>query len=43
MTRNTLPESKIPAVPPRILLGPGPSNVKSPSAASDDAANDWLS
>ena len=27
MTRNTLPESKIPAVPPRILLGPGPSNV----------------
>ena len=25
MTQNPLPESKIPAVPPRILLGPGPS------------------
>lgn len=27
MKQNTLPESKIPAIPPRILLGPGPSNV----------------
>ncbi len=27
MTRNQLPESQMPLVPPRILLGPGPSNV----------------
>ena len=27
MTQTILPESKIPKVPPRILLGPGPSNV----------------
>ena len=27
MTQNTLPESATPAIPPRILLGPGPSNV----------------
>ena len=27
MTRSALPESKVPAVPQRILLGPGPSNV----------------
>ncbi len=27
MTQSRLPESKIPLVPPRILLGPGPSNA----------------
>ena len=27
MTQSALPKSAIPAVPPRILLGPGPSNV----------------
>ena len=27
MTRCALPESRVPAVPQRILLGPGPSNV----------------
>ncbi len=27
MTQSLLPESAMPAVPPRILLGPGPSNV----------------
>ena len=27
MTQTPLPESKIPLVPPRILLGPGPSNA----------------
>lgn len=27
MTHTPLPESKIPMVPPRILLGPGPSNA----------------
>ena len=27
MTQATLPKSAMPAVPPRILLGPGPSNV----------------
>lgn len=27
MTGNTLPKSRMPAVPQRILLGPGPSNV----------------
>ena len=27
MTQSALPESPMPAVPPRILLGPGPSNV----------------
>ncbi len=27
MTQSALPESAMPAVPPRILLGPGPSNV----------------
>ena len=29
MTRDALPESTIPMVPPRILMGPGPSNVSS--------------
>ena len=27
MTIDALPESKMPSVPPRILLGPGPSNA----------------
>ena len=27
MTQTALPNSTVPAVPPRILLGPGPSNV----------------
>ena len=27
MTQTSLPESKMPMVPPRILLGPGPSAV----------------
>ena len=27
MTQDALPESKMPLVPPRILLGPGPSQV----------------
>ena len=27
MTQNPLPESKVPKVPPRILLGPGPSDA----------------
>ena len=27
MTQNPLPDSKMPRVPPRILLGPGPSNA----------------
>ncbi|MBM3934335.1 MAG: alanine--glyoxylate aminotransferase family protein [SAR202 cluster bacterium] len=27
MTRNALPESTMPMVPPRVLLGPGPSNA----------------
>ena len=27
MTQSVLPQSTVPAVPPRILLGPGPSNV----------------
>ena len=27
MTQSPVPASKMPSVPPRILLGPGPSNV----------------